>query len=260
MNNAAGIVLWSKESSFRPSDDATIAKSVHHPPYTPGRYIQITDPSALPFVPSLTYFCLKKLYQYPDQVHAIGSIRLRYRPPQTPLDYDILRALMPGYNSEGMDLSWVDPRLWATLVQIYDDLPEVLYTYSIPLSDQYLPLLQQIPSTPQFTLVTILELPECKELNDETILQLRDLHGLSGLDASGTRLSAYGIKLLAGFIRRSDTEDGVTQRRGPWYLRILRLRNCKRIGNEVFLNLVRFCFLSVIGLSLFLVPVIRVSN
>jgi hypothetical protein len=174
------IILWDTwRHTSQTSDDAgtTISKSVHPPAvHQPGPYDSQANVSRV-YVPSLAYFALKTLFEYPEQIHFLGSIRLRYQSPLSPLSYNVLRELIPFYdpNDPNFNLSGVDPRLWATLIQVFSDLPDTFRTYHIPLSDKHVPLLQQIPSSPHFSLITILELPSCPELTDNTIVELRYL-------------------------------------------------------------------------------------
>jgi hypothetical protein len=130
-------------------------------------------------------------------------------------------------------------------VQIYDNLPENCQCYPIPLADEHLRLLQLVQPSPHFSLVTILELPGCRELLDSTIVSLKHLHSLCAFDASATSLSEYGIKILSETVSWSH-EDGQT-RKGPWGLRILRLRNCRNIDSKMFPHLSQFSLLSVLG-------------
>ncbi|RDB21376.1 hypothetical protein Hypma_011592 [Hypsizygus marmoreus] len=182
-------------------------------------------------VPSLSWFCLQRLAEVPDQVHLLG-VRLHYDEQRDVLD--------------GEDDGPMDPRFWATLVQVYDNLPPRFNSLTVPLSDAHVPLLQRIPSTPQFSLLTLLDLPACPHLTDDTISALSQLHSLTALDASGTVLSPYGIKVLSSTLLWVD--DGPV-RRGPWGLRILRLRYCTKIDNKVFPHLSKFPLLSVIDLQ-----------
>lgn len=262
------IILWdTRNHSIQDSDEAgtTILKSVLPPPIqTPGPYESINinhhDDSDNPttYVPSLAYFALKKLIQYPDQVNSIGSIRLQYQAPSSSSAYDILRALIPSYDpipspdsDSDFDLSKVDPRLWATLIQVYSHLPDTFRTYRIPLSDPHLPILQRIPSSSHFSLITILDLSECKELTDETVVELKYLTSLCAFDASATALSAHGIKSLSRTLMWSESEGARIEweRRGPWALRILSLRNCLNVDNVIFTCLNKFLLLSVLGKS-----------
>ncbi|KAJ7449801.1 hypothetical protein FB451DRAFT_1410604 [Mycena latifolia] len=226
------------------SNDASIAKYTHLPPYLPGPYASTTPPTTLPYLPSLAWFCLTKLALYPDQVAL--HVRLNYRPPASDASdasYNMLRALIPSLSLPEFDWANVDPRLWATVVQIYDNLPSVFQCYPIPLADEHLRLLQSVQSTPQFSLVTILELPGCLELLDTTVFNLKHLHSLCALDASATSLSSYGLKVLSGTVSWSDGE-----RKGPWGLRILRLRNCAKIDNAILPHLSSFQLLSILDL------------
>ncbi|TFK42591.1 hypothetical protein BDQ12DRAFT_283456 [Crucibulum laeve] len=226
--------------SVQATDDAgiTVLKSVHPPPYTPGPYASAPAP-IVHGVPSLSWICIQKLYHYPDQVDLTNlQIRLNYR---SYLRFDSI--LIPDYPN-------IDPRLWATLVQVYDALPDKLESFPIPLDDVHLPLLQRIRSTPLFSLVTVLELPACPDLTDDTIVHLKFLHTLSAFDASATRITAYAIRSLAGTLQiNGDAKPKDTRHRGPWMLRILRLRHCKAVTNDVFPHLLKFPLLSVIGAS-----------
>ncbi|KAJ7940648.1 hypothetical protein B0H13DRAFT_2260784, partial [Mycena leptocephala] len=230
------------------SNDASVAKFTHSPPYIPGPYTRTPPASTLPYVPSLAWFCLRKLAQLeagPDQISAIVDVRLHYQPPASKATYDLLHALIPSLSLPEFDWASVDPRLWITIVQIYDNLPLLFQSYQIPLADKHLPLLQRVKSTTDFSLVTILELPGCRELSDTTIVNLKHLHTLIALDATATDLSAYGLKVLSGTVLRSDEDQ---TRRGPWGLRILRLRNCRRIDDKLFSHLSPFLLLSILDL------------
>ncbi|KAJ6596884.1 hypothetical protein DFH09DRAFT_1356996 [Mycena vulgaris] len=224
------------------SNDASISKYILPPPYIPGPYTFNTPPATLSYLPSLAWFCLTKLALFPNQVNQIGPVRLTYHPPASDASYDILRALIPSLSLSEFDWANVDPRLWATIVQIYDNLPAVFQCYPIPLADEHLQLLQSVKSTPQFSLVTILELPGCRELKDSNIFNLKYLHGLCALDASDTHLSSYAVKVLSETVSWGDDQT----RRGPWGLRILRLRNCRNIDSTICANLPPFQLLSIL--------------
>ncbi|KAK7014869.1 hypothetical protein R3P38DRAFT_1415807 [Favolaschia claudopus] len=230
------------------SNDASVQKFTHSSPYIPGPYTRTPPvPRSLPYVPSLAWFCLQRMLQVADQVSDTMVARLKYQPPSSETTYDLIQALIPTLNTPEFDWATVDPRLWAALVQIYDDLPADFRSYEIPLADRHLQLLQQIKSTstPPFSVVTILELPGCRELSDATIVNLKHLHSLCALDASGSPLSAQGIKTLSGTILWSDEDQ---TRKGPWGLRILRLRNCRALNDQVFQHLSPFLLLSVLDL------------
>ncbi|KAH9842778.1 uncharacterized protein C8Q71DRAFT_220484 [Rhodofomes roseus] len=251
------IRLW-RPRQTRTSDDAgtTILKTtLPQAPRTSAPYQLAAETREPPnHVPSLTYFCIRALLDYPDQIHALGSLRLTYSPPETPEAYDILRELIPSYRTDQpLDLAIVDPRLWALLIQLYNDLPAVLRLYTVPLADAHLPLLQRIPPTSDFALVTILELPGCRELTDQNVLLLKDLHNLCAFDASGTALGAWGVKTLAKTLTICQDEDTMNTpsgpyRRGPWGLRILSLRNCMNIDDDIFNCLPMFPLLSVVDI------------
>ncbi|KAJ7452434.1 hypothetical protein B0H11DRAFT_2073402 [Mycena galericulata] len=230
------------------SQDTSVQAFTHAPPYIPGPYATSSTPQqSLQYVPSLPWFCLTKLARFPDQVNAIGASRLTYNPPTSEEEYDILRALIPSLPYDTLrEFDWaaVDPRLWATIVQIYDGLPPVFHCYPIPLADEHMRLLQNVESTPQFSLLTILELPGCRELSDMTIVNLKHLHSLCAFDASATSVSSYALKVFSGTVLWADDRT----RRGPWGLRILRLRNCLNINDSIVPHLSAFPLLSILDL------------
>jgi hypothetical protein len=203
------------------TDDAgiTVHKRVLPCPPIPGSYSL-----RLPRLPSLSVFCLHILALYPDQLHL---------PQRLPYRSEVTRPTLCN----------LDPRLWCALVQIYDDLPHSCRVYNIPLNDTHLPLLQRVSSTSQFSLLTILDLPACPHLTDDSISSLKLLHSLVAFDASATVLSSYAVNVLA----RTLVLD--PSRRGPWGLRILRLRNCMNIDNSVSSHIDLFPLLSVLGAS-----------
>ncbi len=174
-------------------------------------------------VPSLLSLCVTALVPYADQVHRL-PVRLAL-----PSD-DFLDELVP-------DPDELDVRLWAVLVQVFD-LPSS--SFSAQLANPHMPLLQSIPSTDSFSLVTVLDLPACRHLTDDAIVQLKGLHTLSAFDASETALTAYAVKSLAATLR--------TDGKGPWPLRILFLRKCRKVTDDVYEHLPAFPLLSVLDL------------
>ncbi|KAF8902098.1 hypothetical protein CPB84DRAFT_1846509 [Gymnopilus junonius] len=197
--------------------------ATHPPPYTPGPYTAVRASPVR--VPSLVSLCVCALVPFPEQVHRL-PVRLHPR---------FLDELIPDHPS------LLDPRLWAVIVQIFDPLPASLASCTLPLADTHLPLLQTIPATPAFSLLTLLALDACPHLTDDSIVHLKFLHTLAALDASNNNLSSYAIQSLAATLDSQDI-------RGPWHLRILSLRNCRQVTNDAFPHLLRFPLLSVIDL------------
>ena len=189
-------------------------------------------------LPPLAYFCIRSLLNYADQVHGLGSHRIRSQP-------EVLLALSPstfgGLDAATRCLCKLDPRLWSILVQVYSDLPKGLQNYYIPLGDRYLPLLQAIPSTPSFALITVLSLVGC--VSDETSHALKSLHGLCALDISQTSISHLGIRHFAPTV----TSGPPDPRYGTRGLRILRLCNCPKITDQVVGAVSNFSLLAILG-------------
>ena len=256
------IILWQSERTLSTDDAGVVIISSTSPPkayFQPGPYYDEDSPGTagnrfqvpepLRPIPPLSYFCIKCLVQVPELIYYYGPPR-PYRPPSCPSDPDILQALIPRNQSGYLDLSKLDPRLWAIVVQIYSDLPHNLRTYRTALSDKYTPLLQHVPATEHFSLLTVLDLPGCSHLNDDTIVHLKALHTLCVLDASRSSLSAMGIRRLSGsqgWVEEEDAADSSNRRRGPWQLRILRLHTCKRVTNAIYQYLESFMLLAAVG-------------
>ena len=255
------IVLWTPTATLT-SDEACTSIYQYQlapaPSSIPAPYhTEPTTTRSLSYLPPLEYFCIKALIEWPDQIHALGPAQLRYEPPLNRNDFDIIQALIPTYHPfspdhDDFDLQLVDPRLWAVLAQIFGELPPSFRSYTLPLSDVHLPLLQRIPSTSHFSLITVLSLSKCRHLTDDTVVELRELHTLAALDASVTALGTWGVLRLAKTLSWSDGDDEPNagpQRRGLWGLRVLYLSNCLNVDNKVLPCLSRFPLLSVVGAS-----------
>ena len=158
----------------------------------------------------------------------------------------ILNAVLPRWRSKRFNLLTVHPGLWATLVQVYKDSPDVLSTYPCRLSDPYVPLLAQIPSTPEFSLLTVLDLSRNTQLTDDNILSLKILHNLTALDVSYCQtITSRAILALS----RTLTFNELGEKRGPWTLRILRMAGCGKVDGKIFECLLNFPLLCVVGSS-----------
>lgn len=247
------IVLWNtKRRANHSFDDAGISiyKTVLAPSLPQAPYRK--PPNNLRTVPPLAYFCICALTPYPDQLHNL----------QRPISYSerVVRALVPPrvishgvQRTDGMfDVQSADPRLWATLAQVMHPLPPEFSDYEVPLSDLHLPLLQQVPSRDDFCFVTLLSLPGCNEVCDDTISVLHRLNSLVALDLRGTTISSYGITVLTRSLSWSC--DELQTMTGLWGLRILQLHSCTNIDNEVLPTLSKFPLLSSIGLSFISTP------
>lgn len=224
----------------RQAADSDSARPVIPNPIPPGLYESAhasVDAAPGP-VPPLAYFCIRTLIDYADQVHGLGSHRIRCQP-------QVLRALSPSafgdIDADTRCLCKLDPRLWSIIAQVYSGLPKGLQSYHIPLGDRHLPLLQAIPSTPSFALVTVLNLAGC--VSDDTSHALKTLHGLCALDISQTSISHLGIRHFAPTI----TGDPSDARYGTRGLRILRLCGCPQITGQVIGAVSNFQLLAILG-------------
>ncbi|GAB1521325.1 hypothetical protein RhiTH_004419 [Rhizoctonia solani] len=92
------------------------------------------------------------------------------------------------------DVSLLDPTTWAFLVRHYNGLPERYSSYRLALNDPYLPVLSAVSSTPNFSIVVVLDLSKCDDLDDSNISRLKLLTSLCTLDTSNTHLIDQGVK------------------------------------------------------------------
>lgn len=219
----------------------------------PDVYLQPETHSRGSRVPSLVWFCLQALSEFPDQIQL--PFKLIYRTPRSPppKSFRLIDKLFSATHKGGYDvtssllLQKLDPRLWAAVIQIFDHIPTELRTYTLSLNDGLLPLIQGVKNTPTFSLITILELPGCDALTDESIVELRCLHTLTALDASNTRISSHGIVSLARTLIVNEPEETQRALKGPWALRILRVKHCTGIDNTIYHILPSFPLLSIVG-------------
>jgi hypothetical protein len=229
-------------------------------------YLPPETHSRASLVPSLLWFCLQCLSEFPGQIQL--PFRLIYRPSKhrPPKSFRIIdeifrrsTAEMPLDGTSGKsrkcELNRLNPLLWAVIIQIFDHIPFALRTYTLSLNDELLPVIQGLNSTDKFSLITILELPGCPGLTDDSISELRYLHTLAAFDASNTKLSTHGVMSLARTLLISDSEELVRKLRGPWGLRILRMKHCARIDDAIYPILSSmFPLLSVVGKSVIALP------
>ena len=98
-------------------------------------------------------------------------------------------------------------------------------------------------------MVTVVELPHCGEMTDRTIVRLRELHNLAFLDISDTAVTSWGLRSLAKTLKTDEVCDAsdVKRFRGPWMLRILSIRDCSKVDDNVSEGLAKFPLLSAIG-------------
>lgn len=250
------ITLWRRKATVTSDEAGTAITNYALPRFVSGPYEdqeKARCEEKITYIPSLKSICIRKLVDFPDQVPTLGSIHLPYEAPKCSGDYDSLRELIPFYG-QGQNqrndnfLKLVDPRLWAVIVQIHSGLPDDFRTYNLPLSDIHMPILQQIPQTSRFSLVTVLELCSCNELDDDSIVELRELRVLGALDLCATAVSSFGIGRLSKTLVRSPDEEHAEQRLiGPWRIRVLYLKDCMNIDDDVYRSLNDFPVLSVVG-------------
>ncbi|KAI6167031.1 hypothetical protein EDD17DRAFT_1469341 [Pisolithus thermaeus] len=226
------IVLWNAHRrASTVVDDAgiTIKRYVLAPPSLRAPSTQrVLDTVHCGTVPPLALFCIVALAPYTDQLHALGAPRIPYRD-----------LLLPEVLS--------DPRVWVTIAQVMYPAPVHSHDIDLSLSDTHLPLLQQIPSAPNFTLISLLSLPGCTHVSDDTVSELRRLNTLIALDLRATHLTTYGVTVLSRGLSLTRDDSGLYKKAGPWGLRILSLHGCAKVTDTVLPVLKTFPLLSAIG-------------
>lgn len=175
-------------------------------------------------MPSLAVFCIRALVNACEELHVLCLRRLYFPKAKKKqpgkrrlLDMAFLRALIKGWGTMNFPACSIDPRLWATIIQVYraPPPPEFLPSYPIRLI-----LLSSIKYRRHSTSHWLLE---------------------------KMRVSNKAIDLLSKTLLLDD--EG--QMDGPWRLRILCLRACSRIDKHVFHLLKRLPLLYVVGAVLF---------
>ncbi|KAG9128059.1 hypothetical protein FRC07_005646 [Ceratobasidium sp. 392] len=206
------------------------------------------DPSCMPY-PTFHEFSLKPGYIPPLSYYALRALQPHYA-AISPLEellssqvsvetkrVNIVDSLLP-HAKQNMD--YVDPPTWAILIQLFDGLPERCFRYTLALNDPHLSTLSAIPSTPNFSVVTFLDLSGCNELLDGNISFLKGLTSLCVFDASCTRLTDQGVKNFKSTL--------FLQEPGPAYLRSWSLRDCEGITSKALGSLMAFPLLCVLDL------------
>ncbi|CAE6430444.1 unnamed protein product [Rhizoctonia solani] len=143
------------------------------------------------------------------------------------------------------DISLLDPATWAFLIQQYNGLPERYSSYRLALNDPYLPMLSTISSTPNFSIVIILDLSKCDDLHDSNISRLKLLTSLCVLDTSNTHLTDQGVKNLRSTLLLPEP--------GPLRLKSWSLRGCVKVTSYALESLKCFpmlCLLDLRGTSI----------
>ncbi|VDB82959.1 unnamed protein product [Peniophora sp. CBMAI 1063] len=267
--HARRIILWRPKystSSDAAGVDVTDLKSAPKEYFQDGPYAATRDqrPAARSIsagVPSLQLICLTKARELlelrEDRREVLADIMPAWRDHSVHYESAVksrpVQELLPGVDADPSSitpLKRVDPLTWALVIQLIRDLPSRFRCYEIALSDVHLPLFQHVPDSTQFCIITILNLAGCSHLTDDTISNLKDLHGLIALNASHCMgLSTAAITRLRNtLVRDQDAEQGTT-RRGPWRLRILWLRGCRSLNSNVFMELDKFPLLTVVDLT-----------
>ncbi|KAG8690980.1 hypothetical protein FRC08_010305 [Ceratobasidium sp. 394] len=188
------------------------------------------------YVPPFSYYILRALQPHYASISPLEEL-LSSQVSVGTTRVNVVDSLLPHAKH---DMGYVDPPTWAILVQIFDDLPQQCFKYTLALNDPHLSTLATIPSTPNFSVVTFLDLSGCKELLDGNISFLKGLTSLCVFDASRTRLTDQGVRNFKStlFLREP----------GPAYLRSWSLRECKGVTAKALGSLLAFPLLCVLDL------------
>lgn len=218
------------------------------PPSGPPRY----NPAGMPDIVR-EQRNLKPLYVPPLAYFAIRALRPWYSavaPTETLVSSEVSVVEKDGARERANiidvvapwakeDMGYVDPATWAILVQNFRGLPARCFKYTLALNDPHLSTLSTISSTPNFSVVTFLDLSGCRSLLDTTISLLKGLPSLCVFDTSGTMLTDQGLKNLKSTLTIRDP--------GPLYLRSWSLRGCRDLTSKGLGSLAAFPMLCVVG-------------
>ncbi|KAG8687283.1 hypothetical protein FRC08_012068 [Ceratobasidium sp. 394] len=188
------------------------------------------------YVPPFSYYILRALQPHYASISPLEEL-LSSQVSVGATRVNIVDSLLP-HAKRNMDC--VDPPTWAILIQIFDDLPQRCFKYTLALNDPHLSTLATIPSTPNFSVVTFLDLSGCGELLDGNICFLKGLTSLCVFDTSRTRLTDQGVKNFKStlFLREP----------GPAYLRSWSLRECEGVTAKALGSLLAFPLLCALDL------------
>ncbi|KAF8608922.1 hypothetical protein BDV93DRAFT_212994 [Ceratobasidium sp. AG-I] len=219
------------------------------PPSGPPQY----DPAGMPdrireqhqleplYVPPLAYYAIRAMHPW---YSAISPVETLVSSEVSVVEKDgskeranIVDVVAP-WAKENMD--YVDPATWAILIQNFHGLPARCFKYTLALNDPHLTTLSTISPTPDFSVVTFLDLSGSYDLTDSTISLLKGLSSLCVFDSSGTGITDQGLKNLKSTLALREP--------GPLYLRSWSLRGCSGVTSKGLISLAAFPMLCIVDL------------
>ncbi|KZT31956.1 hypothetical protein SISSUDRAFT_632821 [Sistotremastrum suecicum HHB10207 ss-3] len=134
------------------------------------------------------------------------------------------------------------PLIWSILSQLYTPLPPQYRCFTLPLSDPYIPSFQS--TSLSSSIITSVSLTRCKDLTDDNIVVLTQLHAMLGLDISESGVSDKGIERLSIGCKTLAESRG---RQDGGGLRVLVLRGCDKVASDVSSSTDRWSRLCYLG-------------
>ncbi|KZS91402.1 hypothetical protein SISNIDRAFT_396050, partial [Sistotremastrum niveocremeum HHB9708] len=124
----------------------------------------------------------------------------------------------------GAKMEGTSPLIWSILTQLYAPIPPQYRSFTLPLSDPYIPSFQS--SSLSSSIITCVSLTRCQNLTDDNIVVLTQLHAMVGLDISESGVSDKGIERLSVGCKTLAESRG---RKDGGGLRVLILRGCEKV-------------------------------
>lgn len=127
------------------------------------------------------------------------------------------------------------PLKWFLMCRLFQNLPDELRSFTIPLSDPYVPLFQSLrfPKCAGYSFVTCLSLGRTTQpdldIDDKIIPILLRLNTLQALDLNGSKVTTSGLRNL----QTVGLQGHGGGRRGPTRLKVLMLGNCRLIDDQI---------------------------
>lgn len=218
-----------------------------------------------PGFPSLSFYALQSLFielespnfpssnssQSESETYTLTDIadlpRLSF-----PLTPSLIQELYPKHT-----LVNTSPLRWAVLCRLFEDIPDEIQTFYLPLSDPYVIPFQH-PTRGALArgedgIGDVLTTVSLGQLGtDGSISTLAKLNNLVGLDLSYSRVSNVGISLLAWSVRSDPAKEaGGAGGGGPARLKVLVLAKTS-VNENIERDLEKFRYLQYFGELLFL--------
>ena len=118
------IILWKPDKAAEYDDGGVlvIKSKLPRPISASSLYKDLKIQTTFSAVPRLQFFCIRALLDDVEDLHVMGQMRLRYSRKD---GRDFFRLLVSTWRTPYFSLLQMNPKIWALLVQIYENLQAV---------------------------------------------------------------------------------------------------------------------------------------